>query len=85
MVLTLRGRLHFGKKNAFIATPPVLLLGPPGIGKTEWTGELARLLDVPFKVLNVSGALGIDQLASLGRAGQEESVGLLKIFLRKDW
>lgn len=40
--------LCLGRKNPYISIPPVLLEGNPGIGKTKFIRELAKILEVDF-------------------------------------
>lgn len=35
--------------------PPTLLVGPPGIGKSEFMSKFSQYAELPFKVLNMSG------------------------------
>ncbi len=34
---------------------PLLLLGPPGIGKSHWARRLGKLLEVPTTVVEATG------------------------------
>jgi ATP-dependent Lon protease len=35
--------------------PPMVILGPPGIGKTSYVNRLSQLVNVPFRVMNMAG------------------------------
>ncbi|MCW6512850.1 AAA family ATPase [Lichenifustis flavocetrariae] len=39
-----------------ISMPPIMLVGPPGMGKTWYLSRLAALLTVPFRVYPMNGA-----------------------------
>ncbi|PCI39747.1 MAG: hypothetical protein COB46_08120 [Rhodospirillaceae bacterium] len=47
-------RRSFGQ-SAFLM-PPLLLVGPPGTGKTRFTMRLAELVGVPYSALSLAGA-----------------------------
>lgn len=51
----------FGDKR--VALPPILLAGPPGIGKTEATSWLAERLALPVQVFDMASAQSGAQLA----------------------
>ncbi len=36
--------------------PPILIVGPPGIGKTRFARRLAELAEVPHRIINVAGS-----------------------------
>lgn len=46
-----------------ISWPPVLLIGPPGIGKTEAANWLAQKLALPFRVFDLSSTQSSSPLA----------------------
>lgn len=39
-----------------VRIPPLLLLGPPGCGKSRWAGEAARVMGLPFQSVSFAGA-----------------------------
>ncbi|MEP0963444.1 MAG: AAA family ATPase [Roseobacter sp.] len=43
------------KGRPSIQFAPLLLLGPPGIGKSHWARRLGKLLEVPTKVVEATG------------------------------
>ncbi|MBK1661360.1 AAA family ATPase, partial [Paracraurococcus ruber] len=51
---TLALAAHAGRPSPRIR--PILLVGPPGIGKTWFARRLAQALDLPFSSLNLGGA-----------------------------
>ncbi len=67
----LRGRIYFAeqsKTQAVITLPPILLVGPPGIGKTEWAADFAGLLGLPFDTFSFAGASSsVEYISSLSR------------------
>lgn len=56
--------------------PPILLAGPPGVGKTQFANELAKLMSVPFKECSMGSQTagwilsGIDLSWSGGKPGR---------------
>ncbi len=48
--------LSLGAGNPWLALPPLLLVGPPGIGKTRFARRLSELANVPFRVVNAGGS-----------------------------
>lgn len=65
----IRGRMFLKSDNeVLISLPPLLIFGPPGIGKTEWAAELAKKIGIPFEVLALGGtAHGVEYITSLSR------------------
>ncbi|WBU60560.1 AAA family ATPase [Paracoccus albus] len=66
---------HAMRRSAFdgeigFRLPPMLLNGPPGIGKTRWATRLGELLDVPSLRIDASG-----EGASFGIAGLQRGWG----------
>ncbi len=47
--------------------PPILLLGPPGVGKTRWSTEIAAALGLPYRVLRFAGASDARHLCGTAR------------------
>lgn len=45
-------------KNKAIKIRPILLLGEPGLGKTRFTREIAKILSLPFEYLDCGSASG---------------------------
>jgi hypothetical protein len=71
IVQSLQGKLYFAEKSnrpVVISVPPILLVGPPGIGKTEWAATFAKYLNVPFDTFGFAGtSIGYANVSSFGR------------------
>lgn len=67
----LHGKLTFSEKTknpVVISIPALLLVGPPGIGKTEWAATFAENLGIPFDAFSLGGAAtSIEYITSLSR------------------
>lgn len=50
----------------WITLPPLLLCGPPGVGRTHFARRVAELAGLPHVGVAVGGALGVDQLRPSG-------------------
>lgn len=48
--------LSISSNKPWLALPPLLLVGPPGIGKTRFARRLAELAAVPFRIINAGGS-----------------------------
>lgn len=46
---------HLGSGGYGFALPPVILAGPPGIGKSHYARTLAQLAEVPVRMIDVGG------------------------------
>jgi hypothetical protein len=46
---------HLGSGGYGFALPPVILAGPPGIGKSHYARTLAKLAEVPVRMIDVGG------------------------------
>jgi hypothetical protein len=46
---------HLASGGHGFALPPVILAGPPGIGKSHFARTLAKLADVPVRMIDVGG------------------------------
>lgn len=55
--------------------PPLLLLGPPGIGKTYVARRIAETLGSPMTVVDVAGATGVNPLGGTDRVWRGADVG----------
>jgi len=51
-----RARAHVEAGKPWLAHPPLLLVGPPGIGKSQWARQLAILAQLPVTVID-AGAM----------------------------
>jgi hypothetical protein len=65
----MRARLHAG--SAAFHTPPLILLGPPGIGKSAWARALAEGFDLPAAAIDIGATNG----AVFAIAGSERGWG----------
>lgn len=61
--------------------PPILLMGDPGLGKTYFVSELARLFDLPFKELSMATASASFSLSGSSLQWGEGTVGDLAKFM----
>ena len=74
----IRKRLHLCRlaPEKLLKLPPILLDGPPGIGKTAYCLRLSELFQIRFEVIDVSKAgadfsmIGLDAGYSTGRPGR---------------
>ncbi|MGC8806566.1 MAG: AAA family ATPase [Thiomonas sp.] len=60
-----------------LSVPPILLLGPPGVGKTHFTQEAARCLGLPTHTLALDAANGPGALAGSSRYWSNTRTGLV--------
>lgn len=79
-------------EEKFIALPPILLNGPPGVGKTAYCKRLAALLGLRFETIDLSSATtnfaltGLDAGYNSGNPGriweslQHDSLSVLWLF-----
>lgn len=65
--LTAHMRLFQEAGNPWVRLPPLLLVGPPGVGKTAFAKRLARLADLAYGEVNASGAADNRCLAGTAR------------------
>jgi ATP-dependent Lon protease len=62
--------------DAFFYIPPLLLLGPPGVGKTHFCQTLGKLIDLDFSRIDIGTAsssaslMGLSFSWSTGQAGE---------------
>lgn len=74
-MLRRRAALAYCSSNPAFGFPPLLLIGPPGVGKTLFAKRLAATMLVPCTVLDMSSlhtafsVVGLDVGYSQGRAG----------------
>lgn len=61
--------------------PPILLLGDPGLGKTYFVSELAKLMDLPFREISMATASSSFALAGGNLQWSEGSPGSLASFI----
>lgn len=48
--------LSISSNKPWLSLPPLLLVGPPGIGKTRFARRLAELTGVPLRIVNAGGS-----------------------------
>lgn len=60
-----------------LETPPVLLLGDPGLGKTYFASELAKLLNFPFFEISMATATSSFSLSGGNLQWSEGSTGFI--------
>lgn len=55
--------------------PPILLLGPPGVGKTYLARRIAGALGARFETVDVAGATGLSPLGGSSRVWRGADIG----------
>jgi hypothetical protein len=48
--------LSIGAGTPWLSIPPILIVGPPGIGKTRFVRRLSELSGVPYRTINGAGS-----------------------------
>jgi hypothetical protein len=48
--------LSVSSNRPWLSLPPILIVGPPGIGKTRFTRRLGEITGVPARVINAGGS-----------------------------
>lgn len=80
-------RPHFciAEAGAFSRQPPIILLGPPGVGKTHFAKALSRLYHIPHAVIDMSIASTSASLVGLASTWANSHAGkLLKLLAYGD-
>lgn len=67
-------RASVNTKTAF-HMPPILLLGPPGVGKTYLARRIAGALGARFETVDVAGATGLNPLGGSSRVWRGADIG----------
>lgn len=67
VVDTIRGINALSSETEVLRIPPILLLGPPGVGKTMFAESLANGMQVPFRVIRME-----NQQAGAGIVGSSD-------------
>lgn len=78
---------HFAiaEAGAFSRQPPIILLGPPGVGKTHFARALSRLYHIPHTVIDMSIASTSASLVGLASTwGNSHAGKLLKLLAYGD-
>lgn len=70
------------KTSQHMRFPPVLLLGQPGLGRTAVVREIAELLNVSFKILDLSSTTAGFVIAGLSSSWSEAKTGNIVDLLR---
>lgn len=73
-------RLRHGEPH--LRFPPVLLAGPPGVGKTAVVREVAKLLDVQCRVLDIASTTAGFVLSGMSSSWSEAKTGCIVDLLR---
>ena len=83
----LHGKLTFSEKTknpVVISIPALLLVGPTGIGKTEWAATFAENLGIPFDAFSLGGAAtSIEYITSLSRWWKKPKPSRILAFVAK--
>ncbi len=82
ILIHLAARLH--SRSPGFKLPPLLLVGPAGIGKTSYIKRLAELCGVPFRFLNLAGMSDNRSLAGTSRGWGTGHPSQILDFLRQE-
>lgn len=78
-------REDFSKEMAYgdlcVKFRPILLAGPPGVGKTAYTKELARILNLPTLMIDFASADNTFDIVGMARGWAGSHIGKICDFL----
>jgi ATP-dependent Lon protease len=69
--------ISLARLNLPFEIPPILLQGDPGLGKTYFVSELAKLINIPFSEISLATITSSFLLSGGGLQWSEGSVGLI--------
>ena len=67
---------HLAAGGHGFAIPPVILVGPPGIGKSHYVRRLAELAELPIRMIDVGGGSAGFRIAGTEKGWSSEQPGI---------
>lgn len=67
---------HLASGGRGFGLPPVILAGPPGIGKSHYARTLAKLAEVPVRMIDVGGGTAGFRIAGTEKGWGTEQAGI---------